>query len=451
MNLTIPQNDLTKGQISFLKCTDPVVLLSGGYGSGKTTGLGLKLLTMKALNPKVPGMLVAPTWRTLWSVTVRRLLTFLALTLPKSHMPKICDRQGECYLDFGDGVPIFLRSANNPDSIDGLDVGYGLGDELRYWPRLSYDVFLGRIRTPCERPQAAFASTPSIGFMSEEFDTGKKGRRLIVSPTRENMHNLAPGFIDNLRQSYSKRLQRAVLEGIFTILEGAVYEAFEPNPKYSPWIIDYTPNVNRKTYLACDPGFRRSAWIWIQEVGPLEWVVFDQLMLDNTSDIDAVRQVNQRGHEIDEIWVDPAADNTQSAFNIDTLRIMRGIKTRSEKPVRYITGHFRRITYGVDKLRTILGDPEEDPNRYPIRIWFSKKLVRQEKKLSRGIVRDLSRYHYPEVKEGRPITDEPVKDGVSDHACDAFRYWAVGMWLTTPLRDLDYKLQGTKPGYKVAA
>ena len=34
-------------------------------------------------------------------------------------------------------------------------------------------------------------------------------------------------------------------------------------------------------------------------------------------------------------------------------------------------------------------------------------------------------YHWPEDKDGAPIGDEPVKDGVSDHMMDALRYWFV--------------------------
>jgi hypothetical protein len=44
-------------------------------------------------------------------------------------------------------------------------------------------------------------------------------------------------------------------------------------------------------------------------------------------------------------------------------------------------------------------------------------------------VKDFCGYHYPETREGRPIKDQPEKDGVHDHTMDALRYFAVGEFL----------------------
>ena len=450
MKIQVKSSSLTLGQKQFLNSEEPVVLMSGGFGSGKTTALALKLLQLKAANPGTPGLLVSQSYKSLWSISFRRLMSILNLTLPKDQVPKVMDRQGECYLDFGDGVPIFLRSAVNPDSIDGLDVGWLLGDELRHWPQHTYEVALGRVRAKCPKPQIAFASTPEMHWMAEEFNTSKSGRRLIIAPTSQNAKNLAPGFIENLRLSYSPRLQKAVIEGFFTVLEGAVYENIDPDVYNSPWCVDYNPkkHLNRKTYLAVDPGYRRSSYLWIHEIEPLNWIVFDEMMPENATDAQCVEMINARGWPIDEIWVDPAADNTQSAIGIDTITMLRGIKTRTRNSIRYVTGAFRSIPYGVDKTRTILGDID---NQIPIRVRFARRLEDLEKGRARGIVRDLLGYRYPEMKHGQPVGNLPFKDGLTDHSCDAFRYWAVGMWLTSGLRQFDPVLRSNNNlGYKVA-
>lgn len=449
LELGISADNCTRGQWRFLNSRAPVALLSGGFGSGKTLGLGLKLLQLKSENPDAPGLLMAQTWRALYSVTLRRFMGFCKQTMPKRRWPQVQDKNGECFLDFGDGVPIFLRSADNPASFDGLDVGYGLGDELRHWSKQSYEVFLGRIRTKCPMPQAAFSSTPAMNFMYEEFGLGKAKRDLIISPTKENLRNLSPDFIDNLRLSYSKRLQRAVLDGQFTILEGAVYEEFDPLGN-SPWFVDYDPTtaINRKTYLAVDPGFRKSSWLWIHEITPTEWVVFDEFQGESMSDMHCVSIVNNKPWQIDEIWCDPASDNTQGAIGIDTIQMLARIKARGQKPVRYITGVHRGIEYGVDKIRTMLGDPA---NGLPIRVKFAKRLLGIERGKSRGLVRSLSSYRYPQIKENKPVGNLPLKDGLTDHDCDALRYWGIGMWLTSPLRTLDPTLAAMGGGYKIAA
>jgi hypothetical protein len=451
VHLQLDRSQMTRGQWTLLNSTEKNVLLAGGFGSGKTVGLGLKLLQLKSDNPGVPGLLLAQSWRALWSITYRRLMAVVKRSLPREAWPKIIDRSGECYLDFGDGVPVFLRSAHDPATFDGLDVGWALGDEARHWPRVSHETLLGRVRIKCARPQIAYASTPAMNWLSDEFNSGVEKRQLIRAPTKENLKNLAPDYIENLRLSYSRRLQQAVVDGLFVTLEGAVYEQVDTANLSSPWFVDYDwrDHRDRKTILAVDPGFRRSAWIWVQEETPTSWVVVHEMMPDDTSDDACVQMVNDSGLPVDEIWCDPAADQTQSTFSLDTITMMREIESRSNAPIRYVTGPFRSITYGVDKLRTLFGDPEI---HQPVRIRFSKSLVQLEKHWKRGVVKDTGAYRYRDDKEGRAVRDEPNKDGVTDHSMDAVRNLAVGLWLTSPLRNVDSKLRKLEErGYKRAA
>ena len=43
-------------------------------------------------------------------------------------------------------------------------------------------------------------------YVEEEFDSGKSNRRVIFASSLENAHNLAPDFVEDMRQSYSKRI-----------------------------------------------------------------------------------------------------------------------------------------------------------------------------------------------------------------------------------------------------
>lgn len=452
----VTRDMLNPSQIELLRSRSREVLFSGGYGAGKTFCLALKALQLKAANPKAPGILIAPNWRTMWSVTYRRLMSILRANLPRQDIPALIDKPQECYLDFGDGVPLYLRSANNVDGYDGLDVGWAVGDECRYWNRMAYHVLQGRIRVKCDRPQLALVSTPAMGWMSEEFDSSKDGRQLIVASTRENAHRLAPGYIENIKASYSKRLWKALIEGEFTILEGAVYELFDPS-ETGPWA-DATPMDQRrladtKVYLAVDPGYRRSAWLWIAEVAPMQWVVFDELMADNKTDQQCVDAVNARGWPIDEVWADPAAGATQSFEGASTIKALRGIRLRGQaRGIRVISQANREIAYGVDKLRVLLGADQDPPQK--IRIKFSQHMIQRAKRAraKRSIAKDLASYRYPEHKDGRALTDQPLKDGVTDHGCDALRYFAVGRWLCDQrLRKIDPQLRSvTDPGWRIA-
>jgi len=203
---SIDARSLTPAQRKARRCRDTQLFVSGGFGSGKTMGHALKVLQLRRENRGVAGLILAQTWGMLWSTTLRRLF---ALMRKCGIRYRVRDRQGECYLDLGDGVPIFLRSAKNIDTFDGLDVGWLTGDEVRHWTIEAYHVALGRRRAKCPLPQAAFFSTPNM-WLLDEF-TDKPGRRLIIAPTKENAKNLAPGYIDNLRLSYANSRENLAL------------------------------------------------------------------------------------------------------------------------------------------------------------------------------------------------------------------------------------------------
>jgi hypothetical protein len=455
LDLRIERSSINPGQWALLTSTADAVLMSGGFGSGKTTGGSLKVVQLWAENPKVDGLVISPTYKSLWAVTYPRLMATFRRALPPHLQPQLRDKQGACYLEMPDGARIYLRSATNPASFDGIDVGWLWGDELRHWTQRAYQVALGRVRVRCPRPQKVFTSTPAMHWMADDYHHRRSPhRQLITAPTRENERNLAPGFVEKLRLSYSPRLQKIVIDGLFAVLEGAVYEQLDPDFWHSPWVMDYDTDLTRyhRISLAFDPGYRRSALLWMAEFSPRRWVCFDEHMGDNQSDAALVELINSKPWPIDEIWVDPAADATQSTLALDTLDMLDAVGLRPGGEIRHVVAPFRGIAFGVDKLRTLFGDPERGQ---AIRLFAARRLQQVEEGWNRGFVKDALSYHYPETKDGRPISNEPLKDGVTDHSMDAVRNWAVGMCLTNPeLRDLDYRideLAAGRAGYRIVS
>ncbi len=452
---TFHEEDWGPSQWRWLISRAPYSLLHGGFGSGKSTVGIAKILLLKAENGALPGLVIAQTFGALFANIVDPMLELLDAMLPPELRPRLVGRNGgRPMLIWPDGCKIHLRSAEKPGGYDGLTVAWLYGDETRHWRRKAYDIAISRVRIRgAPLGQRCFTSTPDMVWMRDEWH--KPGRERIRCPTRENEKNLPPEYIPELRMSYSVRLQKVLLEGIFAVLEGAVYEQLDPDIWESPHITDFEPKRNQpfKTCLAVDPGYRRSAWLWIAEVKPLEWVVFDELMPENQSDKLSVQQVNARGWPIDEVWTDPAADATQSAFNLDTIAMLQDVKARNQAPICYIADPLRSVEYGVDKVRTLFGAADPTLGQ-PIRLRFARRLREIEDRMERGIVRDALAYRYPEDKDNAALKTAPLKDGKTDHANDALRYWAVGMWLRTPLRNIDRRLMeqlGNRAGFKQAA
>ena len=447
-------------QLEFLESTDPSVLLAGGFGSGKSTAAQAKILQLKITNGATPGLVVAQTHGELHTNIINPLLEALSYVYPKDLVPHIkggSPRDPKIYLYWPqDGGKVYLGSANNPRSYAGVNVGWAVGDEARLWRVEAWTLFQSRVRVRCPMPQKALTSTPGIGWLSEEFNTGRPRRRLIKCPTRLNAANLQDGYELDLRASYSKRMLAVFLEGEFALLTGAVYESLDPNFYNSAHATNHTIERGEKTYLWVDPGFRRSAWAFVQRRHPPgerrpHWVVFDELILDDTSDATAVQLVNDKANTsrfaIDEIWCDPASDSTQGAFALDTIAMMRNIKCRSQRPIRYVTGYMRDIPFGVDKVRALL---DHDDIRKP-RLFFDRKLEEIEKQKNRGVVKSLMGYSYPDDK-GRNMTDLPLHDSTHSHFADAVRYGTVGLW-TGELKAEDPRMAGhlgSSQGFKVA-
>ena len=459
--IVFDEADLNPSQVVFLRSVMPNVLFAAGLGSGKSTAGIMKTLQLKGANGPLPGLVIAQTFGALFSNIVDPMLEMLKGQLPAQLIPVVRGggNRDRLHLRFADGCKVYLGSAENPKGWDGVNVAWLYGDECRHWTEKAWHIAEARVRIPAPLNQRALTSTPALNWMDLEFNSGKAGRQVIHAGTAENLRNLSPDYIDNLKLSYSPRMQRAMLYGEFVPLYGAVFEAFDPQPT-SAWFVD-VPSAkddlkrwmkDKRVYLAVDPGFRRSAYVWIAKTGAGEqttWVVFDQLMADDTTDMTCVDIVNKRGWAIDEVWCDPAGDQVQSVEGLDTFAALRHIEPREHgrRLIRAVTT-YRSIAFGVDKLRVLLGGYEG----LPARVKFARRLLEQERGKQRGIVKDLAAASYPEMKDGRPITDIPLKDGVTDHSRDAIRNWAVGMWMSEPwLRSRDKDLLADKStGYRLA-
>ena len=200
------------------------VLFSGGVGSGKTTAGAFEANRLLWENEGRAGYLVAHDWNTLENVVLPAFLEFLPDWCIEDFNMR--SKRIKC---IGNRT-IYLGSAKNPSSLDSKNVTWGWGDEPRYWPEKSWQKWIARKRIPGARSTYVLSSTPSMGWLFDEFCTGKPNREIIYCHTKENQRNLGDQYLTDLESAYDRRLFDTYVGGQFKHLSGGVFEGFDATP-----------------------------------------------------------------------------------------------------------------------------------------------------------------------------------------------------------------------------
>lgn len=417
---------LNPGQLAFIRSQAKWTAFLGGWGSGKTFIGARKAVELAALNPGCAGLIVAPFWNTVYRTT---LAAFLKV-VPR-HLIRRWSRKERCVYLVG-GRSVYYGSADRPETLDGATAAWSWIDEARYVKRDGWQVTASRLRdVNAKALRGIITSTPGGQWLREEFGGEKPAskRAAIHASTRENAGHLGEGYVESLESTLSARAARVFIEGHFGLLEGAVYEEFDPAWHLVPWRHDR----GLKTVASVDFGARRPAVVFLQKVPPGRvlgpavggkprvsldntWVAFDEIMADDLSTEALAALIRAKGYTLDALYCDPAGDGVQSSHGTTDVQVLRA--ALGVQPLFVTAPRLRYIRFGVGvlqaKFRNTLGET---------RLWFADSL--RNTKGKRGLVKDVQAYHYPQERDGMPIKDDPVKDGLSDHSLDALRYWAI--------------------------
>lgn len=410
----------------------------GGLGSGKTRALAEACVDLYLLNEKtgVDGMLVSPT---------HPMLTRLL----KPAWERACPRElilrevkSERRYLMRNGTSVWTGAADNPASLEGTNLGWFGGDEVRYWQRRAHENMAARLRDKRARLlQGAYATTPAMGWLAEEFDVGRDDRQTYRCSTVENAANLAPGYIEDLRATYSPRLAASLIDGQFKIIEGQVYEEWDRARHLVPW--ELRPNL--RTCLWWDFGARKAAVVIAQVTReptrlddgralPARSVVAaKQIMVDDMSTERLIPLVMARlgktfedgqwvgGQRVDAIYCDPAGNQRGLAVDIPSVAMLRA--AFGDVVTFYTDIEATYIPTGVARVAGALSPVDGSPPRLYVAEQLAKPENRVEKE--RGIVKMFEGLRYPERGSGRSL-EHPDKDGVIDHVGDAVRYGITG-------------------------
>lgn len=361
-------------------------------------------------NPGCDGMIVAPNYNLLQRVTLRMFLRLLPRKLLSQHRKSL-----RC-IELVNGSRVWYASADRPETLEGSNLSWLWLDEGRYAKREAWEVMLARVRAPeAQRLSIIITSTPSMGWLYDEFGREERDNwQDFVVPTATN-HYLPDTYLESLRRSYSAELYQQYVEGAWVQLTGGVFPQFADHHLQDLEVVEHVP-----VDVALDPGITRSAVLFFQH---LKWCphhhvshcihVLDELMPDNTPTAflaPTLREMYSKNPHWTPgaCYIDPAGNNRSIETGISSVEILEhaGFSTA------YTTDPTKRsIPNGIaliqSKLKPVKGKPS---------LYIHQKLQGSE----RGIVRALRESVFPDPGRGR--RDEPIKDGLIDHARDTLRY-----------------------------
>jgi len=141
-------------------------------------------------------------------------------------------------------------------------------------------------------------------------------------------------------------------------------------------------------------------------------VIFDELIPDGrvtrirTDDL--LDEIIDRGYRLSKVCVDPTGF---AQIEIANQRIAA--------PINFIRKSIRvKVTVGIEHVSRML-----KPFRGPPMLYFARDL--SLKKEPRAVCNAIRSYSYKQDITGKPLSEEPNQDGVSEHATSCLRYIAI--------------------------
>lgn len=205
------------------------LLLTGGWGAGKTSTLVAKMLKLSAINAPLPGIWTVPDYAHIHDTilpTLESLDTETGepwfLTSGQYHF-----HETRHVLTWVGGGPILFVTAENPDSIAGPNVAFAGLDEPGSIKQKAWRNTVARVRHPgAKLRQKVAAGTPEgLNYLADLFGPEAPSlHRVYRMATTENVELVKanPHFLDEIRANATEAELAAYLRGQFANLSGAL-------------------------------------------------------------------------------------------------------------------------------------------------------------------------------------------------------------------------------------
>lgn len=210
---------LTPSQREFLTSTDFFLGMFGGFGSGKTHGLILKLLQLCSANPGIPGGLTCPSIK-----MFKRDVYPLIQTICADQGIEFDYLKGEAKLVFPwtKSEILIFHGEDKGKSIKGPNLGWMLFNEMTLLDWETFKAAISRVRLKnVPFPQIAGSGTPEdFNWAYDKFiDKPMANSKVIYANTRQNKFT-AEWYVNMLVDSYDAIAREQYVDGKFVPTAG---------------------------------------------------------------------------------------------------------------------------------------------------------------------------------------------------------------------------------------
>lgn len=396
------------------------VLLGAGVGVGKTEAIAFRAVMLAVQNAGLAGLVVSHVYAHVKNEIRPRIKKFL-----KQANIYAGENIADKAIFVKNGSVIYYGSADKPSSMEGRDVAWALGDEIRFWKREAYDFFCARVRTKgAPQPLIGFTSTLDSGsWMADEFrDTALP---VVHGTTYENQVNLQDGYIEGLQGSLSPELFRQYVLAEWINVGGTVYgKELDLGVMLQPH--DYLYDPKRPVVNGQDFGYVHPAFLYAQHFDfcPKHKVrnclhILDEIVEDYTPTSKMIPLIKAAGgspkyYNLGDIHCDPAGRKHNEEEGKKSVDLM---EEAGLKPVYSTSKADTDFNAGIERVRAQILNASGER-----RLYIASHLDRRTASLTedRGIVKALQRYPY----KGTP--PQPHRESIYGHVCDALRYLVNG-------------------------
>ena len=208
---------LNRVQHAFVGCDAKYCFYVGGVGAGKTFARAVRAIHFALDHPGSLGFVGAPTYLMLRDVTERAFFELLPAGLEGSYS------KSHHHLRLHNDSEVLFRSLDQPDRSRGLNLAWFWLDEAPQCGYYAWQVLKGRLRQRGFEPSGWATGTPNgrDGYFRDFEQAPLPHHQLLRAATRENLHNLPPGYIEDL--GYTGAFAEQEIEGQFVAYAGLVY------------------------------------------------------------------------------------------------------------------------------------------------------------------------------------------------------------------------------------